>query len=247
MARLSERDYGGVLDVLHATAAVEGPIPFTQPVLRALRDLIPCDVVAYHEHIEGVRRVIWEGEPRGPVTSAVREGQRRYAHQDPLVPGVGARKFSDYLTRREFHRLDLYAYVARPLGVEDMFRLWLEPDGADGARLEFDRPDSAFRERDRSVLDLLLPHLRQFRINAMRRRRPAMADGGLTAREREVLALVGAGLSNAEIAQRLVLSPLTAKTHVSRLLMKLGARDRAQLVVVAYESGLVVPGGVTGM
>lgn len=63
----------------------------------------------------------------------------------------------------------------------------------------------------------------------------------LTPREREVLALVGQGRSNAEIAERLVLSPLTAKTHVARLFSKLGARDRAQLVVAAYESGVVVP------
>jgi DNA-binding NarL/FixJ family response regulator len=64
----------------------------------------------------------------------------------------------------------------------------------------------------------------------------------LTPREREVLALVGRGRSNAEIAEQLVLSPLTAKTHVARLFSKRGARDRAQLVVAAYESGLVVPG-----
>ncbi|MFE2145239.1 response regulator [Streptomyces sp. NPDC059456] len=64
----------------------------------------------------------------------------------------------------------------------------------------------------------------------------------LTGREREVMALVGMGLSNEEIARRLVVSPLTAKTHVSRAMIKLGARDRAQLVVLAYESGLVRPG-----
>jgi DNA-binding NarL/FixJ family response regulator len=64
----------------------------------------------------------------------------------------------------------------------------------------------------------------------------------LTPREREILTLVGQGLSNTEIADRLVLSPLTAKTHVARLFSKLGARDRAQLVVTAYETGLVRPG-----
>ena len=64
----------------------------------------------------------------------------------------------------------------------------------------------------------------------------------LTEREREVLRLVGQGLTNDEIAGRLVLSPLTAKTHVSRIMSKLHARDRVHLVVVAYESGLVAPG-----
>ncbi|MFJ8662851.1 response regulator [Streptomyces sp. NPDC093795] len=78
----------------------------------------------------------------------------------------------------------------------------------------------------------------------------ATVDGGgarterlaaLTAREREVLVLVGGGLSNDEIAERLDVSPLTVKTHVNRAMAKLGARDRAQLVVTAYESGLVRP------
>ncbi|AZM53162.1 DNA-binding response regulator [Streptomyces sp. WAC 01529] len=65
---------------------------------------------------------------------------------------------------------------------------------------------------------------------------------GLSDRERQVLALVARGLNNTEIAETLGLSPLTAKTHVSRIMGKLGARDRAQLVIVAYESGLVAPG-----
>ncbi len=69
---------------------------------------------------------------------------------------------------------------------------------------------------------------------------PAIA--GITAREREVVALVAAGLSNDEIADKLVVSPFTAKTHVSRAMTKLGARDRAQLVVIAYQNGLADPG-----
>ena len=66
--------------------------------------------------------------------------------------------------------------------------------------------------------------------------------GELTEREREIVALVGTGLSNHEIADHLVISPATARTHVSRAMLKLGARDRAQLVVFAYEAGLVAPG-----
>ncbi|GGP37918.1 response regulator transcription factor [Saccharothrix coeruleofusca] len=73
------------------------------------------------------------------------------------------------------------------------------------------------------------------------RRPDPAALGELTAREREVMALVAGGLSNDEIAGHLVISPATARTHVSRVMTKLGARDRAQLVVLAYESGLVNP------
>ncbi|WP_405969381.1 response regulator transcription factor [Streptomyces sp. NBC_00988] len=70
---------------------------------------------------------------------------------------------------------------------------------------------------------------------------PVQLDA-LTEREREIMALVAAGLSNDEIGERLYVSPLTAKTHINRAMMKLGARDRAQLVVLAYRSGLVSPG-----
>jgi DNA-binding NarL/FixJ family response regulator len=72
---------------------------------------------------------------------------------------------------------------------------------------------------------------------------PPAALDDLTDREREVLVLVARGWSNAEIGEHLYITPATAKTHVSRLLTKCGARDRAQLIVIAYESGLVVPGG----
>ena len=81
----------------------------------------------------------------------------------------------------------------------------------------------------------------EFAARAKEPRRPVgLAE--LTDREQEVLALVGDGLSNGEIATRLYVSPATAKTHVSRAMIKLQARDRAQLVVIAYESGLVRPG-----
>jgi DNA-binding NarL/FixJ family response regulator len=71
---------------------------------------------------------------------------------------------------------------------------------------------------------------------------PPAALADLTDREREILRLVAKGLSNAEIAGRLVISPLTAKTHVSNILRKLECRDRAALVALAYEAGLVTPG-----
>ena len=82
------------------------------------------------------------------------------------------------------------------------------------------------------------------RARASLPRPAALAPGvaSLTEREREIVALVAAGLSNDEIAAHLVVSPLTAKTHVSRAMIKLGARDRAQLVVLAYENGLAEPG-----
>ncbi|MER6996121.1 response regulator transcription factor [Streptomyces sp. NPDC000410] len=120
--------------------------------------------------------------------------------------------------------------------------------GASGFLVKDTEPDELLRAV-RAVVEgdaLLSPGVTRRLIAefAARSKAPARAAGlaELTDREREVMALVGIGLSNEEIARRLVVSPLTAKTHVSRTMVKLGARDRAQLVVLAYESGLVRPG-----
>jgi DNA-binding NarL/FixJ family response regulator len=93
---------------------------------------------------------------------------------------------------------------------------------------------------------LLAPKITRRLIGQFASARAAQSAGQsrlavLTMREREILVLVGRGLSNEEIAAELVLSPATARTHVSRAMTKLGARDRAQLVVIAYQTGLVTP------
>jgi DNA-binding NarL/FixJ family response regulator len=122
--------------------------------------------------------------------------------------------------------------------------------GASGFLLKDTLPDELLAAV-RVVADgdaLLAPKITRRLIEEFVQHRPFAPAGAhpglalLTEREREVLAAVARGLSNAEIAEQLYMSHATAKTHVSRLLTKLDARDRAQLVMLAYEAGVVVPG-----
>ena len=169
-------------------------MPFPDPVLHSLRQLVPCDVVTYHAQPGGGTPAIARaGEWCRDWTPQMREVDARTWHQDGLTPTWGARKVSDNLSRREFRRLELYD-VSRLLGIEFTMRLWLDPDGADGARLEFDREEKDFDERDRAVLDLLLPHLARLRRQAAGRARDRASEAEqLTAREREILGLVAKG------------------------------------------------------
>jgi DNA-binding NarL/FixJ family response regulator len=134
--------------------------------------------------------------------------------------------------------LDEYVYEALRLGAAGFLLKDAEPAELLQAVRVAARGDS-----------LLAPALTRRLIDEFVRRVPAVAPvpttpelSGLTEREREVVSLVALGLTNDEIAGRLVVSPATARTHVSRAMVKLGARDRAQLVVFAYQSGLVRTG-----
>src|ERR671936_1440755 len=174
MPRLSTADYEAVLAVLHEAGEVEGAITFPKPVLEALRQLVRCDVVTYHEDIGGEAGLASAGEPRGSIPPDYRESCKRYWHQDRLEPTTRARKVLDLLSRREFHRIELYQYAAGPVGIEDMFRLWVDPASGSGARFEFDRGRPDFSERDRDVLDILSPHLAQLRKRAAARQRASL-------------------------------------------------------------------------
>jgi DNA-binding CsgD family transcriptional regulator len=227
MPRLGQSDYRKALDVLYAAGEVDGPVAFPAPVLETLRQLVPCDVVTFHERSSSSQRVlVYSGEPLGAVTSEIRAAHRRFAHQDPLRPAAGARKLTDFTSLREYRRCELYRYCDRPLGVEFILQLYLDP-GASDARLEFDRSDVDFGERDRGALDLLLPHLRQFL-----RARPSAA--GLTPREREVIALVADGRTNGEVAHALGVSPETVRKHLENAYEKLGVHTRTAAVKAAF-------------
>jgi DNA-binding NarL/FixJ family response regulator len=131
--------------------------------------------------------------------------------------------------------LDEYVFEALHAGASGFLLKDVEPDELRSAVRVVARGEALLSP---SVTRRLI---REFVAQPGRHHPPPEALAELTTREREVLALVAQGLSNQEIAERLVISPATAKTHVSRTMMKLHAHDRAQLVVLAYETGLVRP------
>jgi DNA-binding NarL/FixJ family response regulator len=153
------------------------------------------------------------------------EATRRIA-ADPALASVHVVILTNY-------GLDEYVFNALRAGAAGFLVKDIEPDDFLHAVRVAARGDA-----------LLAPSITRKLINRYVAQPPSTGTSGLTEltnREREAVALVAQGLSNDQIADRMVISPLTAKTHINRAMMKLHARDRAQLVVLAYESGLVTP------
>ncbi|WP_339154962.1 response regulator transcription factor [Streptomyces sp. F41] len=196
------------------------------PVLEMIWPLVP---LLLGEAVRTRRELLAEYAARAERAEAEREREaaRRIAG-DRSLDGVRVVMLTTY-------QVDAYVFEALRHGAAGFLLKDIEPDD--------------LRAAIRTVAEgrgLLDPAVTRRVIEEFARLKAPEAAGAerlavLTGREREVMALV-AGLSNEEIGRALIMSPLTAKTHVSQTMTKLGARDRAQLVVLAYETGLVRPG-----
>jgi DNA-binding NarL/FixJ family response regulator len=164
---------------------------------------------------------------RMPVLDGL-EATRRIV-SDPALEGIRVVMLTTF-------DLDEYVFEALHAGASGFLLKDIEPDDLRAAVRVVAAGDALLSPRITRRL------IAEFVTRPGRERHVPAQLEELTDREREVLGLVAAGLSKEEIAQRLVISPATAKTHVSRILLKLGARDRAQLVMHAYETGLVRAG-----
>jgi DNA-binding CsgD family transcriptional regulator len=234
VARLTTADYRKTLDLIYAAGEVDGPLAFTDPVLRALRDLVPCDVVTFHERSRSPQRVlVHAGEPLGKVTPEIREAHRRLAAHDPVQRAAGGQRLTDVVSLRRFRRSEFYDQLHRPLGIEYMLWLYLDPQTTD-ARLELDRSDEDFGDRDVAILNLLAPHLRQAAQTARRHvpRRPG--SDPLTRRERQIVHHVGAGRTNREIGHTLNISPETVRKHLENIYEKLDVHTRTAAVAATF-------------
>src|SRR5918911_5504462 len=205
MPRLSASDFRAVLAFLHFAHENASADPFPPIVLDELRRLVPAETVHYGEWRGGEFTHFGISTPDRETVLAVWTAYPEVRADDPLPGGPGgdpvrertpigrAVKFSDVLTVRQLRALGLHAAVCKPLGIDYVMKLFLPTPAGMGSTFVFDRARRDFTERDRLVLDLLLPHLVQLRNAAWRRDERRAVARRLTPREQEILALVARG------------------------------------------------------
>jgi DNA-binding CsgD family transcriptional regulator len=243
---LSAKDLDAALAVIRAAAAADGDHPFELPVIEQLARLVPSDQAGYFEYrMHGVDTYLpettkdvhlvkehgaeldWDGDE---IKSVLASWPLHDSHHSVTSTAL---RFSDAIPNR-LHRLRnaWYATVMRQCSIEHEMKLWLpSPPGVVRGFFfvrQVGRRD--FEERHRTVLTILRPHLEAVRERWERRHRPP----GLTDREVEIVRLLRDGLTNQEIADRLVISTGTVRTHLENIFGKLGVHSRTAAVQRAF-------------
>ncbi len=218
---------------------------FSRGLLVALREAVPAEWCALNEVPADLPRPISLTEPLVPAE--MHEVFARYAVQNPIAAHFlrtsdgRATRFSDLVTRRELHRLDIYRYVYRPLRVEFQIAFTLTSDSSRLLGVALSRGHRDFSARERDLLNLARPYLIQIYRNAIAH--TAQAPGlplerlqalGLTARQAAVLRLVARGSTAPEAAAVLGITTRTAQKHLERCYRTLGVRSRSEAARIAW-------------
>jgi DNA-binding CsgD family transcriptional regulator len=246
---LSDSDQHALLALVSDAAATHGARPFERHTIESLLRMIPAKSAGYFEYatVAGcwTPTTFFVDEPAAAdpaewvcsyavettIGSWPLRDQHRNVRGRPL-------KFSDFFTRAQMLRNPWYCEVMRPSGNEHEIKVWLSApaDTVRGFYLVRERGQRDFDERDRDVLEILRPHLAAIRERWERRRRLPL----LTRREAEVLELVALGLTNPEIADRLVLSRTTVRTHLENVFAKLNVHTRTAAVARLQDHAALV-------
>lgn len=252
---LQRSDARRLLDVLRGLYALSDMATYPRQVITALSALVPAQFITYNEvHRDPARnRYVWwppESQPRkhSPIYTAF----EAHVNEHPLIAHyarTGDQRplaISDFLTRREFHRLSLYKKFYKPLGIEHQLAVTLPGPRGVVIGIALSRRRGGFSRRERRLLELLRPHLVLAFEHAARasrlKRRPAPPGTRveLSARQLEALTWVARGKTNSEIGVLLAVSPRTVQKHLELTFQKLGVETRTAAVMRAIELSLPI-------
>jgi DNA-binding CsgD family transcriptional regulator len=228
------------LEFVHLASSADEAEPVPQPVLALLARVVPGEVVGYSEwELRPAPRLLGESYvPSVPTPGEVSRARAAYCSTYPLSIQLRINEprpvaISDFLTRRQLHRLDYWDQVLRPFGVEHQLRLWLPAPFGSSRLFQFSRlgVQGDFDDCQRTVLEFLRPFLIAIRDRFELRRTVRLnGNSALSEREAEILSWVARGKSNDEIALLLFLSPHTIRKHLENAYRKLGVHTRAAAV-----------------
>lgn len=244
---LREAELRSLLDLVAAGAEDDSGQGLPTTVLERAYRLIPCDVVSFNDFDESRRETYtFQGYPVSTTDSDPGEDMFWQCYWDCLPCSYPSRSgddrtvtmISDFYTARQLHSTGMYVDYFGPLGVEHEIMLCIPAPVGRSRRLIFFRGrGDDFNERHRLLLSLLRPHLDELyqRLQVRRRSLPS-----LTGRQRQLLQLVAAGHSNAQIAERLSISPPTVRKHLENIFERLGVKNRTAAAALALPDRFVL-------